>query len=144
MEGEKIFTDVASGAKSARERLGTALALLAFMRPGDALVVWKLDRLGRSLKHLIDVLLQAMAAGRAVVATDVGDVKAMLAPDNRDFVAPKDDGEGFARHLARLLEDPALRAELGARNRDHARAHYGLAPMLQAYERLFEEVAGRK
>ncbi len=50
---EKIFTDVANGAKSAREGLDAALA---FMRPGDALVVWKLDRLGRSLKHLIDVV----------------------------------------------------------------------------------------
>ncbi len=40
---EKIFTDVASGAKSAREGLHAALA---FVRPGDALAVWKLDRLG--------------------------------------------------------------------------------------------------
>ena len=53
MEAEKIFTDVASGATSLREGLDAALA---FMRPGDALVVWKLDRLGRSLKHLIDVV----------------------------------------------------------------------------------------
>lgn len=50
---EKIFTDVASGAKSTREGLDDGLA---FMRPGDVLVVWKLDRLGRSLKHLIDVV----------------------------------------------------------------------------------------
>lgn len=88
-------------------------------------------------------LLQAMAAGRPVVATDVGDIKAMLAPENRAFVAPKDDGEALTRHLARLLADPALRAELGARNQDHAHAHYALEPMLKAYERLFEEVAGR-
>jgi DNA invertase Pin-like site-specific DNA recombinase len=50
---EKIFTDVASGAKSARGGLDAALA---FMRPGDTLVAWKLDRLGRSLKHLIDIV----------------------------------------------------------------------------------------
>ncbi len=50
---EKIFTDVASGAKSEREGLDAALA---FMRRRDALGVWKLDRLGRSLNHLIDVV----------------------------------------------------------------------------------------
>ena len=59
---EKLFTDVASGAKD--ERAGLAEAL-AFLRPGDALVVWKLDRLGRSLKHLIETVtaLQARKVG---------------------------------------------------------------------------------
>ena len=44
------FTDVVSGA--ADERLGLKEAL-AYLREGDTLVVWKLDRLGRSLQHLI-------------------------------------------------------------------------------------------
>src|SRR3954469_11801729 len=59
---EKLFTDVASGAKD--ERTGLAEAL-AFLRPGDTLVVWKLDRLGRSLKHLIETVtvLQARKVG---------------------------------------------------------------------------------
>lgn len=50
---EKVFTDVASGAKSDREGLREALQ---FARPKDTLVVWKLDRLGRSLRHLIDTI----------------------------------------------------------------------------------------
>ena len=58
----KLFTDIASGAKD--ERAGLAEAL-AFLRPGDTLVVWKLDRLGRSLKHLIETVtaLQARKVG---------------------------------------------------------------------------------
>jgi len=51
---DKIFTDTACGATS--ERTGLAQAL-NFMREGDVLVVWKLDRLGRSLKHLIETVL---------------------------------------------------------------------------------------
>jgi DNA invertase Pin-like site-specific DNA recombinase len=47
---EKIFTDEVSGAK--RERPGLSEAL-DYMRSGDTLVVWRLDRLGRSLKDLI-------------------------------------------------------------------------------------------
>src|SRR2546423_716996 len=49
----KIFTDTASGAKTARKGLDEALT---YVRPGDTLVVWRLDRLGRSLKHLIEVV----------------------------------------------------------------------------------------
>jgi DNA invertase Pin-like site-specific DNA recombinase len=49
----KIFTDVASGAKTDRAGLAEALS---FLRHGDMLVVWKLDRLGRSLKHLIETI----------------------------------------------------------------------------------------
>src|SRR6476661_2635842 len=50
---EKIFTDTASG--SLAERPGLAEAL-NFARSGDTLVVWRLDRLGRSLRHLIDTV----------------------------------------------------------------------------------------
>lgn len=59
---EKIFTDIASGAKSDRNGLTEALA---YVREGDTLVVWKLDRLGRSLRHLIDTvgMLQAKKVG---------------------------------------------------------------------------------
>jgi DNA invertase Pin-like site-specific DNA recombinase len=46
----KIFTDTASGAQAERKGLTEALS---YVRPGDSLVVWKLDRLGRSLKDLI-------------------------------------------------------------------------------------------
>lgn len=50
---EKLFTDKLSGAKTDRKGLNEALE---FMRSGDTLVVWKLDRLGRSLQHLISIL----------------------------------------------------------------------------------------
>ena len=50
-ECHQIFSDTASGAKTDRPGLDEALA---FLRGGDTLVVWKLDRLGRSLKHLIE------------------------------------------------------------------------------------------
>ena len=49
----KIFTETAGGAKADRPVLGEALA---YLRAGDTLVVWRLDRLGRSLQHLIAVV----------------------------------------------------------------------------------------
>src|SRR5947209_1105229 len=49
----KIFTDTASGAATERKGLDAALA---YVREGDTLVVWRLDRLGRTLKHLIETV----------------------------------------------------------------------------------------
>ncbi len=56
----RVFTDVESGAKADRPQLA---ALLDQLRPGDTLVVWRLDRLGRSLRHLIDTLTDLDARG---------------------------------------------------------------------------------
>jgi DNA invertase Pin-like site-specific DNA recombinase len=50
---DKIFTDTASGAKAERTGLDQAFS---HVRPGDTLVVWRLDRLGRSLRHLIETI----------------------------------------------------------------------------------------
>ena len=50
---EKIFTDIASGAKTDRKGLQEAIE---FARDGDCLVCWKLDRVGRSLSHLIETM----------------------------------------------------------------------------------------
>lgn len=50
---EELYTDIASGVKAARPGLANALFRL---RKGDTLVVWKLDRLGRSLGNLIQVV----------------------------------------------------------------------------------------
>jgi DNA invertase Pin-like site-specific DNA recombinase len=49
----KIFTDTASGAKTERKGLEE---VLTYVRRGDTLVVWRLDRLGRSLPHLITTM----------------------------------------------------------------------------------------
>ena len=59
---ERIFVETASGAQRDRPELQRALD---YMRPGDTLVVWKLDRLGRSMRQLIDTveLLQSKGMG---------------------------------------------------------------------------------
>ena len=56
----KIFTDTASGAKT--ERIGLDEAL-THLREGDTLIVWRLDRLGRSLKHLIETVTKLNEQG---------------------------------------------------------------------------------
>tara|TARA_X000001036_G_C20376498_1_gene682768 strand:+ start:115 stop:690 length:576 start_codon:yes stop_codon:yes gene_type:complete len=50
---EEIYSDIASGAKVERPGLEQAIS---FLREGDTLVVWQLDRLGRSIQHLIQTV----------------------------------------------------------------------------------------
>lgn len=59
---EKVFTEKASGAQRERPRLAEALD---YMRAGDTLVIWKLDRLARSLQQLIETV-------EALSARDIG------------------------------------------------------------------------
>src|SRR5437762_9291746 len=56
----KIFTDTISGSTTERKGLDEALE---FLRSGDTLVVWRLDRLGRSMKRLIDTVTQLKNKG---------------------------------------------------------------------------------
>ena len=57
---DEIFSDVASGAKDKRPGLDQALARL---QSGDTLIVWRLDRLGRSLAHLVATVNELAARG---------------------------------------------------------------------------------
>jgi DNA invertase Pin-like site-specific DNA recombinase len=50
---DRIYQDVASGAQATRPALDE---LLGQLRAGDVLVIWKLDRMGRSLKHLVELI----------------------------------------------------------------------------------------
>jgi DNA invertase Pin-like site-specific DNA recombinase len=56
----RVFTETASGARTDRPTLAQVLDQL---RPGDTLVVWKLDRLGRSLRHLVDTITELSERG---------------------------------------------------------------------------------
>jgi DNA invertase Pin-like site-specific DNA recombinase len=62
VDERQLFEDRASGSRDDRTGLAKALA---FLKPGDCLVVWKLDRLGRSLSHLLSTVNELKARGIA-------------------------------------------------------------------------------
>ncbi|MET3960005.1 DNA invertase Pin-like site-specific DNA recombinase [Rhodococcus sp. OAS809] len=57
---DRVWEEVASGAKNDRPEL---IDLLDHLRPGDTLIVWRLDRLGRSLTHLIETVEDLQSRG---------------------------------------------------------------------------------
>jgi glycosyltransferase involved in cell wall biosynthesis len=80
-------------------------------------------------------VLEAMAAGLPVAATDVGDLRAMLAAEGRQaVVAPSD--EALAAALGELIAAPELRARIGAANRAKVAAEYSQQAMFAAYAAL--------
>lgn len=88
-------------------------------------------------------VLQAMAAARPVVATDVGDVSRIVAPENRPFVCPKHDEDSLADALVRLTVDAGLRRRLGQRNRERVWRDFTLDTMVRRYQAILDEaVAG--
>jgi glycosyltransferase involved in cell wall biosynthesis len=86
-------------------------------------------------------LLEAMAAGLPIVATDVGDVKAVVAPENADHVVHRDDEQGLTAALALLLRDATRRKSLGALNQRRAREKFEQSRMIATYARLFLDAA---
>jgi glycosyltransferase involved in cell wall biosynthesis len=80
-------------------------------------------------------LLEAMAAGKPVAATAVGDVAEMLAPENRPYAVARDD-QALAGALGALLDDAGARRALGAANRARAEAVYSEGMMVEAWAGL--------
>lgn len=85
-------------------------------------------------------VIEAMAAGLPVVSPMVGDVAAMVAPDNLPLIA-NDDGALVAA-LAALVDDAALRARLGAANAARAAAMFDESLMLREYDALYGSALG--
>ena len=88
-------------------------------------------------------VLEAMASGLPVAATDVGDVADMLDAANRPYVVAREDG-ALADALAGLAARSDLRAALGAANRARAKAEFAEADMVAAWRDLFAGLALRR
>jgi len=88
-------------------------------------------------------VVEAMAAGLPVASTDVGDIRAILAPENAALLTAPGDIGGLTRTLCALASDPALRARLGSANRERARASFDFSLMQSAYEAAYAGAMGR-
>ena len=81
-------------------------------------------------------LLEAMATALPVVATDVGDIRAMLPSAQHPFLVPATNGHALAAAIACLARKRALGRRLGSANRAHVCAHFSEEVMIRGYARL--------
>lgn len=87
-------------------------------------------------------VVEAMAAGLAVVAPAVGDVAEMVAASNRAFITRPGDEGALAEAIEQLALDPQQRQKIGADNRARARAEYDEAAMIAAYRGIYARAMG--
>ena len=85
-------------------------------------------------------LMEAMASGLPVAATDVGDIVEMVSPENRRFITAKDDEAALAASLKELVRTPVLRRELGEANLAKAQSDFSLEVMVQSHRDLYRSV----
>jgi len=88
-------------------------------------------------------LIEAMAAGLPVAATDVGDIASMVSQANRGFIKPLGEENGLAEAITTLVQHEQLREDIGAQNRMKAQAEYNETKMLARYSLLYGYALGR-
>ena len=89
-------------------------------------------------------VLEAMAAGLPVVATDVGDVGRLVENGRTGFVVPKQSPRELADALRKLLADAALRVEMGAAGRRRVQEHFNSADTWSAVSSLYAAARGAR
>jgi glycosyltransferase involved in cell wall biosynthesis len=82
-------------------------------------------------------LIEAMAVGLPVVATNVGGVAEVVEDGRTGLLAPHGDHEALARHLFQYAEAPALRQEMGQLGRERAQAAFSESHMHAEYHELY-------
>lgn len=88
-------------------------------------------------------ILEAMAAARAVVATDVGGNPDAVREGRTGLLVPPSDPSRLAGAIERLHSEPGLRAKLGAAARNSAASGYSADSVLPQVEQLYQRLAGR-
>jgi len=91
---------------------------------------------------LPNAVMEAMASGVPVVATDDGGTPELLADGVEGFLVAKNDEATAAGLILRLLDDEGLRHSMGQRGRETMTARFSLAECVAAYERLYRDLAG--
>ena len=88
-------------------------------------------------------LLEAMATGRACLATDIPGSRDLVEPGRSGGLVPPDDTDALAEEIRRLAEDPAARRALGDAARRRVVERYSIEREVEAHESLYDEVLGR-
>jgi len=88
-------------------------------------------------------ILEAMALGRPVVATDVGGVSSVVRHGDTGYLVPALDTQALADRVVALIDDPLTRATMGERGKRLVEESFSLREMVSNYENLYLEVLNR-
>ena len=89
-----------------------------------------------------NVILEAMAAGVPVVATDIPGTRELLVSGTTGYLVPVGDRAALAKHTERLLNVPDLAARLAAAARERASSEFSVEKMISRHVELYREIVG--
>jgi len=98
--------------------------------------------LASGYEGLPNAIMEAMAAGVPVVATDIPGNRDLVVPERTGYLVPVGDRAGFARCTQRLLNDSELSARFGHAGRERVLAEFSFERMVERFAALYREVLG--
>ncbi len=93
---------------------------------------------------LPNAMLEAHAAGRPVVATDVGGMREVVLDGESGLLVPSGDRPALARALARLADDRLLRERMGRVGRLHVESNFSMGRFVREFAALYRELSDRR
>ncbi len=125
-------------AQAREARLGDRFVFLGFVRDVAGLLsAFDIDVFPSLWEGTPLTVFEALAAGKAIVATDADGLVDVLADGRDALIVPKRDAAALADRIVRLIDDPAERARLSAAARETA-ARYDIAAFVRKMERLYD------
>lgn len=122
------------------ERLGIAdrVMMPGYLRdPARYIRLFDIFALSSDSEQYPISLIEAMASALPVVSTDVGDVRHIVARENRPFIVPRTDEASLAQAISELAHDAGVREKLGSANRNLACALYDEETLFARYRQLY-------
>lgn len=104
--------------------------------PAPILSLFDIFAISSDTEQMPISVLEAMAARLPVAGVDVGDVRHIVSPANKELIVPR-NAEALGEALGRLAGDPGLRNRVGEANLVHVRDGYDEATMVAGYARIF-------
>nr|WP_321258503.1 glycosyltransferase family 4 protein [uncultured Pseudodesulfovibrio sp.] len=91
-----------------------------------------------------NVLMEAAAAGKPVVATNVGGIPRLILDQKTGLLIDRQSPEAMGQALSKLLTDTHLRREMGQAAQGHIKKSFGMKKMVRSYETLLQSLAARQ
>ncbi len=132
---EKLKQTVARAGNESRVKfLGSRKDALEILHASDVLVAPSLS------EGFSNTILEAMAAGKPVAASNVGGNKEQVVDQETGFLTPPSEVDSLADALGKLLASSELRAKMGAAGRERVEAHFTIQKAVERHETLYAQL----